>query len=641
MKDGYYLSIYSHIDELAHLYSISMRHDQHMVLWEKQGSDIELVHYWEFERYSGLKKHSLSFFDKKHATSVINKHLNEYGLTINDMVEIWGTPNLSSENKGFIDEETSVFSLHSLFHLYSSMGIDSSEFYGNNIIALALDAGPDSIIDPLAYKKDYYTAAISKGGSVKYRSIPSPGPLWAFMSLRYDLREGSLMALGSASKSEYYIDVDEILEESYTIKNRWSGGKAFEWFEQLADEIDYLDESYSGEKFNFYDLRFNEYENKISMLVKVIQKLSMRVVDNVINEILWEYKLDPKETVLSMSGGYSLNCPTNSFLMEKYKFKKFLTSPCVSDSGIGLGMGLHMFYSRVPKVNFKLDNAYYGHHESNGITEIESSKFNFYINDISEFDESIFFNDITTDPIVWFNGRAEIGPRALGNRSILADPRSVTSKDKLNKIKQRQWWRPVAPIILEHEVGNWFMSNIPSEFMLMTHKVKEDKLGCVPAILHLDNTARVQTVGDLNRDIYKLVNIFNDRTGIPILCNTSLNDKGEPIINTFDEMLNFALRKKIGVVYYNKLRIKLNLSIPLSVSNPESRDSKYVTKFDELKRNKMMQKFNPHNLSRNEVERFYKSVKYRSFDICNENDVSKMRTIESRIKSICKMEEFL
>ncbi|MCK5325561.1 MAG: hypothetical protein KAJ57_06120, partial [Woeseiaceae bacterium] len=144
--------------------------------------------------------------------------------------------------------------------------------------------------------------------------------------------------------------------------------------------------------------------------------------------------------------------------------------------------------------------------------------------------------------IAWFNGPSELGPRALGQRSILCDPRQPDAKETLNaRVKHREAFRPFAPIILLEEVENWFDLdgfNPDSPFMLRVMSFREDKRDLLPAVTHVDGTGRVQTVNkDVNGAYYDLVRAFGERTGVPILLNTSLNVMGEPIVETPEDAL--------------------------------------------------------------------------------------------------------
>ena len=149
--------------------------------------------------------------------------------------------------------------------------------------------------------------------------------------------------------------------------------------------------------------------------------------------------------------------------------------------------------------------------------------------------------------IGWFQGKSEFGPRALGNRSILANP-TFDNKDYINdEIKHRESWRPYAPIMLEEELHNWY--NIPkksSPYMLFNATLLEDKRGQIPSVTHVDNTARVQTVNkSINSRVYTLLQKFHKRTGVPILLNTSFNVGGEPIVETPDDAINTFVNSKI------------------------------------------------------------------------------------------------
>ncbi|WP_325050170.1 carbamoyltransferase C-terminal domain-containing protein [Cohnella faecalis] len=136
--------------------------------------------------------------------------------------------------------------------------------------------------------------------------------------------------------------------------------------------------------------------------------------------------------------------------------------------------------------------------------------------------------------IGWFQGRSEIGPRALGNRSILADPRRAEMKDIINsRIKHREAFRPFAPIVLEEQQEQYFFMRHPSYYMMFVPYIEPDKRKQIPAVTHVDGTGRLQTVSkQLNPKLHNLLTAFYDRTGVPVLLNTSFNDNGEPIIES-------------------------------------------------------------------------------------------------------------
>ena len=156
----------------------------------------------------------------------------------------------------------------------------------------------------------------------------------------------------------------------------------------------------------------------------------------------------------------------------------------------------------------------------------------------------------------WYQGKMEWGPRALGNRSILADPRRKEMKDVLNeKIKHRESFRPFAPSILEEHVSEYFDINISSPFMLMVAPVKKPEV--IPAVTHVDGTGRLQTVSkNTNLLYYKLINRFFEMTGVPVIINTSMNVKGEPIVNTPEQAYNMLMKTDMDALFMGNFLVK-------------------------------------------------------------------------------------
>jgi carbamoyltransferase len=335
------------------------------------------------------------------------------------------------------------------------------------------------------------------------------------------------------------------------------------------------------------------------------------------------HNINPSETYLALAGGYALNCPNNSYLINKYNFKGFIAPPCVNDAGLSLGIGLYAFYHKtgLNRIQFQLKHAYYGDTDNQLSTLIHDKFYAKFIQESAPLDFQQFYEDIDNFPVIWFHGAAEIGPRSLGNRSILGDPRKIHTKTIINDIKEREWWRPVAPIILDTHLCEWFNAFCPSPYMLHTFKILNDKIELIPAASHLDQSARVQTISeDVNPLLYSVIQYFHTRTGIPIICNTSLNDKEEPIINTIEEMLNFALRKKIPVVYVNGWRIKLTNYVAYPYQKPLSRKL-IMEKLNEEEREEAWKQINPHNVPYDIFKTYWDSTKLRDeYDICKRED---------------------
>ena len=624
MRDGYYLSTYLHIDEFSHLMGYRIRHDQNISLWHKSLNRVRLVHYWEIERVTGIKQHNKSFYNVEHARETINQLLKTYNLTLDDMVEVWGTPYLQTCDDYHSVDDYPLLSYHSIAHLFSTIMFDANLFYNKNIIGMAIDGGPDWVVDLNVRKKFYYSGCVVKSGEIEnVFQIYSPGFIWSFARRFYNLREGTLMALGSASKSEAYIKQHDLLE----LQDVSALHQAHEYVRELIEKVNSFCEKDEGILFNYFDPRFSIEENKISMVIKEVQKMSLRIMERNIEDIIERYNIVPEDTYLALSGGYVLNCPTNSHLMSKYHFKGFIAPPCVSDCGISLGIALYAFYKKLNgKIEFKMNTAYYGDRDEDlKVVLSENSKFFRFIKNVSDFDLNKAVNDINESPIIWFDGASEVGPRALGNRSILADPRLDVSKEQLNIVKQRQWWRPVAPIVLEDDVNEWFENSYKSPFMLHTFKIKDDKLGLVPAIAHLDNTARVQTLNSNdNPRLYDFIRKFKEKTGIPILCNTSLNDKGEPIVNRIEEAINFALRKGIKIAYINGKRIEFYRHQEYDMSETAPRSIQFV-KFSDGEKELLLNSLNPHNVPKDVLIFYYYRPELKTkFNLSDKEDVRKL-----------------
>ena len=616
--DGYYLSCYCDIDEIGNTLKVSSRHDHNVSLWKKEKNKIELVYHWELERLSGYKHHGIPFFSKEDFYTYIDSMINDIGIK---REEIIGYIGMNGVEKNFALPANDTFSVHSLCHLYTSIGMDSELYYTQKILALALDGEPDSISDPDMRKKYFYTGAYMNNGKIDLFSIDSPGAIWTEAVEQLSMPEGTLMALATASKSVSYEDFELPLD----LKTNTDILAMRPYVKRLCEEIMSYDMVDSGTKYNFFDERFTEEENKISMIMKIVQEYSLKIIDRNIANAISKYNIDTHNTYIALSGGYALNCPTNTYIMNKYQFKKQLIMPCVNDGGQSVGMGLYFFYTKMQTLRFKYATPYLG-----GEFYTYDKKFVDYIEDEYEGLDYIV-DDIQKQPIIWYDNRSESGPRALGHRSILGDPRKLISKDRLNIIKKREWWRPVAPIVLADKCSEWFVNSFDSKYMLNNFFIRDEKREDIPAVAHLDGTARVQTVSKSERNLYDVLTLFYKKTGVPVLCNTSLNDKGEPIINNIDQAFNFALRKKIMVIYINGRRIKLKDHDKYYDKKPLERACDLFIKYDDEYNR---EKINPYRITSKE----YGIYKYNPggylYDFTNINDVKRFRRTMGMIKKV-------
>lgn len=254
-----------------------------------------------------------------------------------------------------------------------------------------------------------------------------------------------------------------------------------------------------------------------------------------------------------------------------------------------------------------------------------------YIDDFSDNMDNIG-QDIFDNPIVWFFGDAEIGPRALGHRSIFANPAKMEHKNLLNQYKEREWWRPVAPIIMENYEKDWFINSFPSKYMLNNFIIQSDKEKIVPAIIHLDGTCRVQTVNKEDSKLYQVVSDFFTVSGIPIICNTSLNDHNEPIINSQREAIEFALDKEISIVYINGYRIRLKKNKQFKRNKMLLRNSDLFV-MEETERVNVINRYNPFGLTKEELMLYRFNPRLGKYNLKVQKDVIKVRRILDKIKN--------
>ncbi len=302
--------------------------------------------------------------------------------------------------------------------------------------------------------------------------------------------------------------------------------------------------SYFGEKPDNYDkiANANQYYADIAASIQVVTEQIMVKMAN------YAYQITGLKH-LCMAGGVALNSVANRKILSQTPFEEIYIQPAAGDGGASTGAALYGYHGILGKPrNFVMEHAYWGEEHSPAVICEFLTENNIPYELIENEDELLerVADSIQNGKVIgWHQGRFEYGPRALGNRSILADPRSHEMKDIVNvKIKFREPFRPFAPSILVDRAGEYFdleepEKHYPARFMLYVTDVIEDKRALLPAITHVDGTGRLQTVRqDTNPKYYKLIETFGDATGIPVLLNTSFNLKGEPVVNTPAEAFN-------------------------------------------------------------------------------------------------------
>ncbi len=236
---------------------------------------------------------------------------------------------------------------------------------------------------------------------------------------------------------------------------------------------------------------------------------------------------------LLITGGCGLNCDWNTKWRETNLFSDVFVPPVANDSGsaIGTAIDAQFYFTGNPKISW---NVYSGL-EFVANDALDASQFDEYKTNYAMIADMLAMNLI----LGWVNGKYEIGPRALGNRSILAAPFQISTRIRLNEIKQREQFRPIAPVCLEEDAARWFGCDRPSPFMLYTQPVSTDALA---AVTHVNGTARIQTVSSTtNNHLHELLRAFKARTGYGVLCNTSLNFKGRGFINNIIDLASYTI----------------------------------------------------------------------------------------------------
>ena len=303
-----------------------------------------------------------------------------------------------------------------------------------------------------------------------------------------------------------------------------------------------------------------------------IQSVTEEIVIRITKNIASEYKIKN----LCLAGGVALNCVANGKILRQKIFDDIWIQPAAGDAGGSLGAALAYWHHELkkPRENFQdqMKGAYLGPKlsEKNVEDQLKKLKARYTKKSSSEI-SSIVAKELSNGKTVgWFQGRMEFGPRALGGRSILADPRSDKMQKELNlKIKFRESFRPFAPSVLREEVSNWFELNYDSPYMLLVSDVKREKQitmsekdkklfgidklnikrSSIPAITHVDYSARIQTVHkETNLKYYNLINEFKKITDCPVLVNTSFNVRGEPIVCSVEDAFNCFMGTNLDIL---------------------------------------------------------------------------------------------
>ena len=378
-----------------------------------------------------------------------------------------------------------------------------------------------------------------------------------FLGFKVNEGEYKLMGLSSYGKPKYY---DLILNEILDVKNDGSLHLNLKYFAFTYDKV------MTNQKFaELFDIPPRKEDSKAEQIhydigasaQKVLEEIMLRMVNHI------HKKTGMKN--LCLGGGVALNGVANYRILKEGPFENVHIPPSPGDGGSAIGCAQYSYFChaknkrrREHNVERIQNNIYVGPSYSND--EIKSFL------DTNKIQYKFLATDLllkTTAKLIsegnivgWFQGKMEWGPRTLGNRSILADPRDPKMKDILNeKIKHRELFRPFAPSILEEYVSEYFELDIPSPYMLLVAKIKKPEK--IPAVTHVDGTGRLQTVSKHVNSLYhSLINEFYKITDVPVVINTSMNVRGEPIVNTPEQAHAMILKTEMDYIMMGNYMIQ-------------------------------------------------------------------------------------
>jgi len=397
----------------------------------------------------------------------------------------------------------------------------------------------------------------ARGSKIKLTNdLEWPHSLGMFYSaftyyLGFKVNEGEykLMGLSSYGKPKYY---DLIMENLIDVKEDGSLRLNMKYFAFTWDKV------MVNRKFEkLFGVPRRTEDAKTEQIHLDIGASAQLVLEEILLKMARHVHEKTRLRNLCLGGGVALNGVANYRILKEGPFEKIHIPPSPGDGGSAIGCAAYAYYSilnneriiETDTTKMISNNVYLGPQYSNDTIKsvLEFKKIPYKKYERQELLERTAKLICEQNVVGWYQGRVEWGPRALGNRSILADPRNAKMKDILNeKIKHRESFRPFAPSILEEYSSEYFELDIPSPYMLLVAKVKKpDK---IPAVTHVDGTGRLQTVSrKANPLYYDLINEFYKLTGVPVIVNTSMNVKGEPIVNTPSQ--GYAMLRKTEMDY--------------------------------------------------------------------------------------------
>ena len=351
-----------------------------------------------------------------------------------------------------------------------------------------------------------------------------------YLGFKVNSAEYKVMGLAPYGEPKYYDQVRRLIE----VKEDGSFHMDMSYFNYL-NGLTMTNENFS----NLLGGGVRKADAPLEQRHKDIAASVQKVTSEIMLQMAHHVHRETGSKNLCLAGGVALNCVANGVILRESPFEKIFIQPAAGDAGGAIGVATYIYHTLLKNErSFVMDHAFCGPgYEEDELREfLEGNEIPFTELSRNELLERVAKLIADQCVVGWFQGRMEFGPRALGHRSILADPRNPENKDRVNlKIKFREGFRPFAPSVLADRCKDYFELDEPSPFMLLVAQVREDQR-VVPSVTHVDGSARVQTVErDQDPLFYDLIAEFDKQTGVPILINTSFNVRGEPIVCTPDD----------------------------------------------------------------------------------------------------------
>lgn len=355
---------------------------------------------------------------------------------------------------------------------------------------------------------------------------------------------GKTMGLASYGKPKFEIDPIQVEPTGYSVDLNIRGQKSefdqqesvtrawLEFFERKFGPKNNVDYQYNPETARFVKvLRLGQKEKDFAASAQAYLELAAMGV-------LKHLKNVTSSENLCIAGGVGLNCSMNGRVLKEGIFPGMFMPPFVNDAGVSIGAALYLSDQK-PKT--RLEHAYFGPSFTNDQIRATLEMLGIGFQEVDDISQKVAILLSQGNIVSWFQGRMEVGPRALGNRSILADPRTYDSHTRANQVKNRERWRPLAPSFVAEEMADYVHPYDESPFMLKAFTVKADKKESIPAVVHVDDTLRAQSVkSEVNPRFHALIKRFRELTGIPTVLNTSFNLDSEPIVcSPYDALRSF------------------------------------------------------------------------------------------------------